>query len=56
MVCIHGIEVGLKVDVFTCVFFNETRVLKRKQKRYDIFINISLLVVDVSGLAAGEQW
>ena len=55
MVCIHGIEVGLKVNVFTC-FFNEARVLKRKQKPYDIFINISLLVVDVSGLAVGEQW
>jgi len=38
------------------VFFNETRVVKRKQNRNDIFINISLLVVDVSGLPAGDKW
>jgi len=55
VVCVHGIEVGLKVNVFSC-FFKETKVVKRSQNRYDIFINISLLVVDVSGLAAGDQW
>jgi hypothetical protein len=55
VVCIHEIEVGLNVDAFTWLF-NETRVVKRKQNRNDIFINISLFAVDVSDLPAGDQW